>query len=229
MIKFVTVTGADDSIDPKNLLDLSKKYPFVEWGILLSFSSQGGCRFPSLGWVDKLKDVSSGLNLSGHLCGKYVRDIVKGELTVNTDLLPFNRYQINFHGVKSEPEEKFHTELPNILKQTNKQYIFQADLVNESLFWDMYKKEVNVVPLFDLSHGAGVAPSEWRKPFDKIMCGYAGGLGPGNLKEQLEKILSITGNSDIWIDMETKVRSNYDRQFDLGKVETCLKIAKEFM
>ena len=32
----VTITGADDSIQPSQLLDLQKEFPFVEWGILLS-------------------------------------------------------------------------------------------------------------------------------------------------------------------------------------------------
>ena len=32
----VTVTGADDSIDINKMFDIQEKYPFGEWGILLS-------------------------------------------------------------------------------------------------------------------------------------------------------------------------------------------------
>jgi hypothetical protein len=64
--------------------------------------------------------------------------------------------------------------------------------------------------------------------------GYAGGLGPDNLEEQIPRILEAASykgfskeiqEGDIWIDMETKVRSDQDRQFDLEKVEHCLEIA----
>ena len=47
----VTVTGADDSVDVDGLIDLSKEFPFVEFGILLSKSSAGSARFPSGLWL----------------------------------------------------------------------------------------------------------------------------------------------------------------------------------
>jgi hypothetical protein len=34
----VTITGADDDVDIGDLVDLSARYPFVEWGILSSSS-----------------------------------------------------------------------------------------------------------------------------------------------------------------------------------------------
>jgi hypothetical protein len=35
-LKTVTITGADDAVDPEELLQIQQRYPFVEWGILLS-------------------------------------------------------------------------------------------------------------------------------------------------------------------------------------------------
>ena len=32
----VTITGADDFTEPKDLVELSEEFPFVEWAILLS-------------------------------------------------------------------------------------------------------------------------------------------------------------------------------------------------
>lgn len=43
--------------------------------------------------------------------------------------------------------------------------------------------------------------------------GYAGGLGPENINEQLYRISSVA-KGPIWIDMETRVRSQYDLDFD---------------
>ena len=45
-LQYVTMTGADESVDPKALIELSKEFPFVEWGILIG--SQSGMRFPSV-------------------------------------------------------------------------------------------------------------------------------------------------------------------------------------
>lgn len=38
-INKVTVTGADDSIDPGDLISIQQEYPFVEFAILLSRKS----------------------------------------------------------------------------------------------------------------------------------------------------------------------------------------------
>ena len=32
----VTITGADDSVEPRALAELSEAFPFVEWGLLMS-------------------------------------------------------------------------------------------------------------------------------------------------------------------------------------------------
>ncbi len=110
ILKKVTVTGADDSTEPKELLDISREYPFVEWGILLSKSNMGRNRFPSMSWMHSLSSVflknnffvGGGFNLSGHICGRWVRDICKGNWTIIDDLrhlyLMFHRFHsISIH------------------------------------------------------------------------------------------------------------------------------------
>ena len=241
-LRTVTITGADDSISPTDLVVLTQKYPFVEWALLLSSTSiEGPCRFPSyrfpsLKWLKELSDNTSvPLQLSGHFCGTFVTDFIKGKLPELDAHFPpwlwqmFQRIQINFHGVEHAPKQEFYSVLPQILKNTKKQYIFQADNVNEDIFWGMQKRGVDAVPLFDLSHGAGVLPENWPDPLPGIKCGYAGGLGPDNLEAQIQKIASKVGEHEIWIDMETNVRSNADKLFDLKKVEKCLEIARPFI
>lgn len=62
-------------------------------------------------------------------------------------------------------------------------------------------------------------PEIWPNPIEN--CGYAGGLTPENVKEQLCLIKNLVGeNGSIWIDAESSLRG-YD-QFDLGKVEEFL-------
>jgi len=234
----VTITGADDSINPSDIVHLSQKYPYVEWGLLLSSNvREGVCRFPSLEWLENLskaavpKPFLPPIKFSGHFCGNLVSNFVLGNLPTSEQIPTWlwkmiQRIQINFHGVPHHPKSEFYGKLPRAMKASGKQFIFQADNVNEDLFWGIRNYGVDAVPLFDLSHGGGVVPISWPEPFPGVMCGYAGGLGPRNLKDQIEKISSLVGDHDIWIDMETNVRSNADRQFDLEKVETCLKIAE---
>jgi hypothetical protein len=86
-----------------------------------------------------------------------------------------------------------------------------------------------VAGLHDLSHGTGLTPNCWPKKIAGINMGLAGGLGPDNLAEQLEKMSESIGDNTIWIDMETKIRSNNDKIFDLEKVEKCLEICKPWI
>lgn len=225
----VTITGADDSIEPENLIHLTEKYPFVEWGILFSGSRQGGPRYPSDDWVTKLVTLSHSLpNLCAHLCGKWVRDLVlEGNATWWTKYDPgpsvFNRIQLNFHGQFHKACDRF----PKKIKGFDHDFILQHDGVNDETILKL-GADLRVFPLFDLSGGAGVVPDAWPKPIWKYQ-GYAGGLGPATLEPELVRIAAAAGDSRIWIDMETRVRSDDDRLFDLGKVESCLRRAAPFV
>lgn len=236
-ITAVTITGADDSVRPEVLFNLYVKYPFVEWGILLSRNSQGYNRFPSLRWLNRFEYMADYLldfdmPKSGHLCGAYVKEFLMGDTNfiaeIGTIWKIFQRIQINTHGQKHEFDK---AGLLNALAQfPDKEFIFQYDNVNKEIF---EFAAINSVPpvsaLFDLSHGAGIVPDKWPLPIDKIKCGYAGGLSPVNLEQQLKLIESKVGNSQIWIDMETHIRSNYDRLFDLLKVELVLEKCKNYL
>ena len=74
MLQTVTLTGADDSIRPAELADLSEEFPFVEWGILCSASKAGVPRFPSYKWMTHLRHLAQRgkVRLALHLCGRQV-------------------------------------------------------------------------------------------------------------------------------------------------------------
>jgi hypothetical protein len=225
----VTITGADDSIEPEALIPLTEKYPFVEWGILFSGSRQGGPRYPSDRWIGKLAAMSNRpLALCAHLCGKWVRDLVlDGEVSwwAKYDPMPsiFPRVQLNFHGQFHKAGKGF----PKRLKNLEHDFILQHDGVNDETILKL-GADLPVFPLFDRSGGAGVVPGSWPKPIWKYQ-GYAGGLGPENIEDELHRIELAAGDSRIWIDMETRVRSSDDALFDLQKVETCLRRSAPFI
>lgn len=233
-IKTVTMTGADNSIDPKDLIAISQEFPFVEWGILLSKSQSGSRRVPDKKWMSQLLQLSDDhsldeqINLSAHLCGRWVRELLQGEIFdlakfMGRSLGMFQRIQINTHAEPHNVEAKAFLEA---LKGINRQTIIQFDDVNNHLYYLVREAGIDVSPLFDLSHGAGMLPQEWPAPITEY-CGYAGGLGLDNLVEELQKIENKVDDKTIWIDMETKVRSDNDMVFDLKKVRKCLEIVQK--
>lgn len=237
-INTVTVTGADDSIDPGALVNLQQEYPFAEFALLLSRNSMGMNRFPSHDWLMEMDKIGNHykLNLAGHFCGGWVKEFyANGEFPTDLEMdpytlgIPFERFQFNTHGYRHLASEA------NVAKLLGEhffgaQIIFQYDEINKHLLeYAKASKCGNYAALFDLSHGAGVLPSDWPKPLDGVYCGYAGGLSPYNLVENLEKIEPLMGNRRIWIDAETHLRSDMDTKFDLDKVRAFLSIASNWV
>ena len=240
----VTITGADDGTDPKDLIALSAEFPWVEWGILASKSHEGAPRYPTRRWVERLVAAAPGpllnseprgIKLSAHVCGRWVRDLLAGDAAVGREwhaLDAFQRLQLNFHG---EPHQT--SDLKALLHWSAcaRQVIVQMD-GNERLLGWLRDGGVTAVPLFDASGGAGLVPDAWPRPIAGIdYHGYAGGLGPATLARELPRIAEAATlapgmmagpSARIWIDMETRVRSDNDRHFDLDKVRRCLEITR---
>lgn len=231
----VTITGADDSVSPQALIDLSMRFPFVEWGILYSAKQEGAPRFPGKAWRERLQFDARGLpvNLSLHLCGRRLRDLLVGTNSLPVGLTEgFQRMQLNFH---AEDIDWHLVPFVDALAALGlPSYIFQIDgnrgqdLLAEVEGCGGHCFEP--VPLFDLSHGAGVVAEQWPQPFSPdTYHGYAGGLGPENLEHEIQRIAAAADDARFWVDMETRVRSNGDALFDLAKVERCLQIADRFV
>lgn len=242
----VTITGADDSVEPADLLCLSREFPFVEWGILVSKSSMSGLRFPSEDWLWKFRTMtrSHPVQASMHLCGRWLRELLIGSIAgdVWTVRDAFQRIQLNLGREPIERNQKlFQNALESLSDDGQKSFIFQiatrdgwaADLFRET----QKDADVTCSPLFDASGGKGISPSQWPEAYSRDYHGYAGNLGPDNLAEQIPLIAWAADDCfggaryhcRVWIDMESKVRSDNDRQFDLEKVRQCLEIAKPFV
>lgn len=219
MLDRVTITGADDQTSPIELVELSEEFSFVEWGVLLSEKWTGEPRYPSLNWIAGLKtrcDRWPETKLSLHVCGRYSRDILAGSFSFAPSLLEgFDRVQINGPDVEPPDQGK---PLWKLLMDNRKspapgrQWIFQVREGNRNRAFEAIHSNndpdfcwVDAVPLFDASGGNGVLPIEWPRPFffddqeDTGYHGYAGGLGPENLAEQLPRIKAAA--DDCWINM----------------------------
>lgn len=242
MLDRVTITGPDDSIHVKDLVALSCEFPFVEWGILASVNRFGRPRFPSALWIMDVQaikqDQLSSMQLSLHLCGRWVRQLLKGNNEVPAWLFNgFKRIQLNFHAEQNECQPVPFAHVLQGHYFDNRQVIFQFDGSggNAHMLAAQENGVDNCVSLFDVSGGAGILPDHWPNPWQMsdpehfAYHGYAGGLGPDNLEVQIPRIFEASKGARIWIDMETRVRSNGDQQFDLAKVRRCLEIAREYV
>jgi hypothetical protein len=229
----VTITGADDATDISKLVELTLEFPFVEWGILVSNKHQGRRRFPSTAWISrflkKVVDDPVNAKISTHLCGEYVREFLLGQLSwtgVPEVFLKSQRIQINTHGELYMSTAHMWRSMATV---SSKEFIFQLDTINDHLLYAGAGGKFKVSGLFDRSHGAGLLPDYWPSPLNGIVCGYAGGLGPHNVADQLPKIAQACANKSFWIDMETQVRTHDDASLDLDKVRTVLKTCAPMM
>lgn len=243
----VTVTGPDDGTKIDDLIKIKDEFPFVEFAILLSRGKKY-YRYPSLEWIKEYSSAAweNQLSTAGHICGQWTRELLldsnyQEDLKYIIDNFPAYRWQINTH---AEPHDHTDDALFNFMLDCNiygQVAIFQYDNVNTHLL-DKVKNhetaigmknpekafhEFSYATLFDLSHGAGILPEEWPKPIEGVQCGYAGGLSPDNVKDQLDKLETVVGNRYIWIDAETHLRSDHGKTFDIEKVRRFLDNSKD--
>ena len=222
MLDRVTITGADDNTPVEGLLKLSARFPFVEWGVLVSKSREGLARYPTRGWCAEfaraVKDAGNA-RVSMHVCGAWARQMFAGQLSWTE--LPLvcrvaNRVQIN--GVPESNNPPDWGLRPHIVQYPQ-----------SGGFFDIATRQygLNVYPLFDASGGRGEhAPDTWTD-LPEPYVGYAGGISPDNVEDSVRRITAIR-SLPFWIDMEGQVRDEKDC-LDLGKVERVLKICEGLM
>lgn len=217
MLTKITFTGIDNKTKIKDIETLYKKYPFIEFGFLVSESNtnkQLVNRYPDLVMLKGLKNKNIPLAL--HVCGRIAREIVQKNnweplFNLMGDYLNlFQRIQLNVAGI-----EKFNE---NITFLPDKIFIIQTNNKTNALY-EHYKHLSNVVSFQDNSGGIGKVESNFG-----MFNGYAGGINSENVLEILQKITEINQN-DFWIDMETSLRRN--DKFDVKICEEiCEKIVK---
>lgn len=209
--QFVTFTGADDSTDVSQMMTLSKLYP-IEWGILFSAEREGGPRYPSAIFVDRLRIAGAGLNLSAHICGGYCKELLgTGSILMLDPILKngvFKRVQIN-------------TKAPDIDLQLIRTWAdsLGVEVIVQCRSTEAFPESNLVHWLFDASGGRGVVPDKWPPhPEDLRLHGYAGGIGPGNAMEVVKTISALPGLAHYTLDMESSLRDAND-QFDISTCE----------
>lgn len=231
MIDTVTITGADDGVDPSELLTLSAEFPFVEWGILFSIDRCANAepRYPSGDWSRRLASSwKPGVRLSLHLCGKASRQTLAGDghyighgvesaLYLGDGPKPFHIFRrVQLNGYEAPYPRAFEA-----LVESAKglEFILQARGPGH---FEEVGADARSLPrasvLFDPSGGRGLIATDIPVRVGGDRVGLAGGIGPENV-EVTYRFAETHGYS--WIDMESGVRT--DNRFDLAKVRDVLE------
>lgn len=136
----------------------------------------------------------------------------------------YDRVQVNINARRTTFSAQEVIEIYRTLKNEGIPFIAQYH-EDSSALTDEYLKENNGIQLlFDDSKGRGQSPDSWPKlktaQGTPLFCGYAGGINPSNIAEQLPLIEEAAAGHPYWIDMETGVRTH--NQFDLEKATSVL-------
>ncbi len=223
MNTIITFTGIDARTNIGRLVELQKKYPFAEFGVLVAASMQGKeNRYPDLEVIDRLKGC--GLNLACHVCGTLARTAVRegfGALEAFLgDRLPlFQRVQLNISTMEDIPAH-FSLKAPGSVEEIIIQQHPERPLIIENLA----SANTDVSVLFDASGGRGLQQRSVQV-IPGLRTGVAGGLGypdAGIIYRKFKKILDKGGaGMGFWIDMESRIRQN--DWMNLDEVEKIVK------
>jgi hypothetical protein len=91
----------------------------------------------------------------------------------------------------------------------------------------LYKTGIKFSLLYDSSYGYGVSPEKWEVPvYEDIPMGYAGGLSPENVIDNLNKInAQVPKNYTTWIDAEGRLMKPGTRELDLERAHAYIQNA----
>lgn len=244
-LRAIGFCGADDSVNPKMLGLICNSYPFVEFGVLFRPGKEGLPRYASKQWVQELASVAKSsagkMRLAAHLCGSRVNEVLDGDdaFVSSLEQLGFNRVQINATAVNgvdtSNLSDSVSTFAVVMARHPKLEFILQKNDETRPLWQGLLESDgklcgpegripQNATMLVDESKGTGVLATSYPSPPDEYDIGYAGGIGPGNIESVLTGILEASGGRNVWIDMESSLRSRKDGKdvFDLDKCYQCI-------
>ena len=197
------------------------------------------------------------MTLAAHLCGHRVNDLLLNNDENKAFLsklhpMGFRRVQINATAVNGVDTSNLSNCVPSlqevIMNHPELEFILQKNDETTPLWEGLLKSKSfgggegklpkNTVMLVDESKGTGVLASSWPTPPSEYEIGYAGGIGPSNVKSVLEDIMDVAAGRKVWIDMESSLRSKIkcdgdgdgDEEkdiFDITKCYKCIEVVCE--
>lgn len=231
MMPTITMTGLDERVSLKWLKDKWRNFihpaasTFFEFAILRSPKAGQNPRYPIDNVVEEITQAINPDQLAFHLCGGYARMVHSldwAELCNAVDFSRVRRVQVN----STECDERAMITLQRFSVHIGLPVIMQ---------WrgDEFPCVPGLSLLQDRSGGRGVLESSWARP--DALCqkcatsriGYAGGLGPDNIRDALPMIAAASRGKQFWIDCESSLRT--DDWFDQEKADAFIKTVWELV
>lgn len=223
----LTLTGIDKSVPVSWIDEMQQKFVTpggvcgLEFAFLQSPKAGQSPRYILPEDIAKFTHFIAPTNLAFHLCGEYARMVHErrwDELCSIIDFRTVNRVQVN----SIQDDEKAILTLMQFSAHIERSVVMQWRRPEFPFVGGLHL-------LQDRSGGTGQLPEEWAspdplcaKPYNyhrkgNTKIGYAGGLNPDNIVEQLAKIDRASKNKNFWVDCESGIRT--DDLFDTDKAE----------
>jgi len=238
-LRYITCSDPREHLPVPDVISLLKMSPLVEIGIQTSSGTMSQSK-PRKLWFDVLMfhvvNNPHPLNVALHINYDWCDDLCSGKIPYElgtwlkmrnrrTDGPAIRRWQLNIGDrtqnfdaasvarlIRSHPEQEF------ILPYNDKV---------KSKIEFLYKTGEKFSLLYDSSYGYGVSPENWNAPvYITHPMGYAGGLSPENVSENLNKISAVTPRDySTWIDAEGRLMKPGTRQFDIDRARQYVRNA----
>ena len=218
-LRYITCSDPREHNSVKSIMELSR-LPRAEIAVQCHPSKMSN-GMPRNVWFNELLHESlqtSHINLAIHINAEWAYDIctkgiipdvllnwIKLERSHKKPLI--KRIQLNMP--KEAADNIYIDGLRGLLYDLRYQeFIFQYNDKTKDAIEKLNKTHAKFSLLFDASGGNGLSPSEWQKPiYENHPMGYSGGLSAANVIQNLNKIKSVVGDNEIWIDAEGKLKS----------------------
>jgi hypothetical protein len=163
------------------------------------------------------------MRLAGHLCSSRCQEVIEGDFDFIRTLpdMGFGRIQVNATGqnavIVAKDTNSLQRYADNLMRgmvevpalewilQYNTETKPLVDIILAAHSAGTHQAQ-NFSILFDASMGTGKLATSVTAPLPGVKCGYAGGLGPSNIEEQILNIAAVTGETTTWVDMESSLR-----------------------
>jgi len=238
----ITISGANEHTDIKELSDLLYRYPKAEIGIQVSDkkASYDSKRYE---WFFALHNyvlrLKQNINVALHINPGWVEKVCEGYMPIellkmmtlkNSDGSLFvKRLQLNFL-IGREPAPDMDKLYWVINSFNSRRFIFTYNDANRNFIRKYYQRYGNCFDLLvDSSHGEGKTPEKWEPViFPDVFQSYSGGLSPDNIEQALDSIAAVNRTDiGIGIDAEGKLKGD-DGHLSLEKAEAYLEKASRW-
>lgn len=221
-LRYITCSDPREDLKPSDVIDLLKTSPLAEIGVQIHKSVAKWGKQRAL-WFDTLLKQSANLktpvNIAMHVNYEWCDEMCSGNIpseiayfmslkNKHTNAPLISRIQLNIGDATYQFDAHKLFKLISVLRDYEFILPFNPHVISEIKQLKTTGAKFNL--LFDGSYGAGISPEKWQKPvFNDVQFGYAGGISPKNVEENLNKISNILPQDyETWIDAEGQLRGN---------------------